>query len=89
MNREVAQRLMTERWEPVSYNVNQLMQLLSISREKAEKWIHEINAELRYQHWVTHHDLVVYLNDLLSIEQLPQTVEEAGVSVQGYWRNRS
>jgi hypothetical protein len=64
VNTAARQALLSGPWEPKSYDVCELMGLLEIDALAASLMIRDINSGvegLPILHWVTHHDLVTYL----------------------------
>ena len=86
MNTQVRSNLLKNSWLPKSYSVSELSDLLSITQDLAEVIIQNVNAGpdgIPIIPWITHHDLVIYLQDDLSISSVPDSIDE--FSAHGKW----
>lgn len=86
MNSETRARLLSSPWQPRTYNSREIAELLEIPNQEALLMVLDINmaSKLTPAHmWVTHHDLVLYLQDMITISEVPEHREE--LSRHGQW----
>lgn len=80
-------RLVSGPWVPKTYNVPELMELLRIDETQAQLIIFNCNAgdpgDEPWADWCNHHDLVLYLKDLITPSEVPESLDD--LSVHGKW----
>ena len=76
-------KLLASPWLPKLYLVDELAQMLRIPVQEAADLILSVNAGDVQKNFVTHHDLVTFLRDMVLITEVPEHEEE--VSAHGRW----
>jgi hypothetical protein len=86
MNNVARTKLLSNPWEPKTYHARELVTLLGITLQEAVLMVVDINSVTfltPFPWWITHHDLVLYLQDFTTITEVPEHKEE--ISRHGQW----